>query len=350
MKTQRGHRALWATLGVAAATATAAALAPEWFLSAEFARQRLSAGASRRSIDLAGHRWSYLDAGRGKPVRRRSAMFVPDPPKPVIVLVHGFTGGKENWLPLMRALAPKFHVIAPDLPGWGESERHAGGDYGANTQVERLAAFLRALPRITGVEDRSAKQVGDSLGGQAAGTATPPVLLVGHSMGGQLAGLLAARHPELVTKLVLMSASGVLFEENAFGLGVLAGENPFAVDSRADLHRYLNIVFAKPPFVPWPFDEALVRQRRRDAIFEQAVLDDIGRGPDAFALQAELPAVRAPVLLLWGRDDAVIDPSAAAIFQAGLNDSRSVLLNGCGHMPMMECTAETAAALEEFLR
>ncbi len=328
MRKNRG--ALWAAMGVAAATATAAALKPEWFLAAEFARQRAFAGARRRTIEVAGHRWRYLDAGHSKP-RRRNSVFAPDPQRKTIVLVHGFTGGKENWLQLMRVLARRYRVIAPDLPGWGESERHAGADYGANAQVERLAAFLRALPRIVGAEG-------------------PPALLVGHSMGGQLAGLLAARHPALVEKLVLMSASGVLFEENAFGLGVLAGENPFAVNDRADLRRFLGIVFAKPPFVPWPFDEALVRLRRQDSVFEQVVLDDIGRGPDAFALQAELPAIRAPVLLLWGRDDRVIDSSAAAVFHAGLNDSRCVLLNGCGHMPMMERTAETAAALEDFLR
>jgi pimeloyl-ACP methyl ester carboxylesterase len=331
MRKSRG--ALWTTLGVAAAAAaaTAAALKPEWFLAAEFNRQRALAGARRRWIEVAGHRWCYLDAGASKPPRRRSAVFAPDPPRRTIVLVHGFTGSKENWLPLMRVLARRYRVLAPDLPGWGESERHAGADYGASAQVERLAQFLRALPRIVGVEG-------------------PPALLVGHSMGGQISGLLAARHPDLLQRLVLMSASGVLFEENAFGLGVLAGENPFAVNSRADVHRYLNIVFGTPPFVPWPFDEALARRRRRDAVFEQAVLDDIGRGPDAFALQAELAAIRVPVLLLWGREDAVVDPSAMAIFSAGLNESRSVLLNGCGHMPMMERTAETAAALEDFLR
>lgn len=237
---KRGRGALIATLGLAAATVGVAALAPEWILSAEFARQRLRAGARCYAIKVAGHRWSYLDAGRVKPAhaarRSRSALLVPALPKPVIVLVHGFTGAKENWLPLMGALAANYRVIAPDLPGWGDSERLAQGDYGAAAQVERLAMFLRVLPTITGIEG-------------------PPALLVGHSMGGQIAGLLAARHPELVDRLVLMSASGVLFEENAFGLGVLAGENPFGVDSRADLHRYLGIVFAQPPFVPWPFDE-----------------------------------------------------------------------------------------------
>ncbi len=331
---KRGRGALIATLGLAAATVGVAAWAPEWVLSAEFARQRLAAGAQRYAIGLAGHRWSYLDAGRVKPARsssRASRLLLPAPPKPVIVLVHGFTGSKENWLPLMRVLASNYRLIAPDLPGWGDSERLRDTDYGAAAQVERLAQFLRALPGITGEEG-------------------PPALLVGHSMGGQIAGLLAARHPDLVDRLVLMSASGVLFDENEFGLDVLAGENPFGVSNRAELHRYLRTVFKQPPFVPWPFDEALVHRRREDAEFEQRVLDDIGRGPDAFTLQEELAAIRASVLLLWGRDDRVIDSSAMAIFQAGLVNSRTALLNGCGHMPMMERTIETATALKDFLR
>jgi pimeloyl-ACP methyl ester carboxylesterase len=332
---RRGRAALIATLGLAAATVGVAAWAPGLVLSAEFARQRLAAGAQRYAIELSGHRWSYLDAGRVKPARstRRNGkeLAVAPPFKPVVVLVHGFTGAKENWLPLMGALARDYRLIAPDLPGWGDSERLKEADYGAAAQVERLAVFLRALPGITGVDG-------------------PPALLVGHSMGGQIVGLLAARYPELVDRLVLMSASGVLFDENEFGLGVLAGDNPFGVGSRAELHRYLGIVFRKPPFVPWPFDEAMVHRRRDDAAFEQKVLDDIGRGPSAFALQEALHAIRAPVLLIWGRDDRVIDPSAVAIFQAGLARSRTILLNACGHMPMMERTIETATALKDFLQ
>ena len=335
-----GRIALLSSLGLAAATVGVAAWAPELVLAAEFARQRLAAGARRYAIELAGHRWSYLDAGRIKPARAsardvasrgRNALFVPDPPKPVIVLVHGFTGSKENFLPLMGAMAANYRLIAPDLPGWGESERLSAADYGAAAQAERLAAFLRVLPNIVGVDG-------------------PPALLVGHSMGGQIVGLVAARHPELVARIALVSASGVLFDENEFGLGVLAGVNPFGVDSRADLQRYFRIVFREPPFVPWPFSEALVQRRRADAGFEQAVLDDIGRGPGAFALQEELPAIKAPTLLLWGREDRVIDPSAIAVFEAGLANSRTILLNACGHMPMMERTAETAAALKDFLR
>ena len=301
---------LMAALLFAAAYALAGWLRPDWALEAEFARLRWLAGAREHSLDAAGHRWRYVETGRG----------------PLVVLVHGFTGAKENWLPLMRELRADHRVVAPDLPGWGESERHAGADYGPVAQAARLKAFLAALPRAPGVPAK-------------------PALLVGHSMGGQIVGLLAARSPEAVGSLVLMDAAGVPFQANAFGRKVLAGENPFQVRSRADLRRYLHIVFTDPPAVPWPADRALVQRRQRDAAFEQSVLDRIGRGPEALLLARELPAIRVPVLLLWCRDDKVIDPSAAAVFAAGLPDSRTVMLDGCGHMPMMAAPAEVARVL-----
>lgn len=297
------------SLGVALATVGLAAAMPETVLDGEFARQRWLAGAHVRTLPIGQERWVYLEAGQG----------------PLIVLLHGFTGAKENWLPLMRRLAKTHRVIAPDLPGWGESHRAPGADYGPSAQVERIAAFLRAF-------------------------GAPPALLVGHSMGGQFTGLLAARHPELVRSIVLMSSAGVRFKENAFGRAVLDGQNPFEVRNRAELHRYLGIVFDKPPFVPWPADEAMVRRRRHDVAFEQSVLDRVGRGPEAFSLQDELGAIRAPVLLLWCRDDKVIDVSSAAIFSDGLRDSRTVLLDRCGHMPMMAKPDEVADALERFAR
>jgi pimeloyl-ACP methyl ester carboxylesterase len=300
--------ALAVSLGLALTTVGLATAMPQRVLDAEFARQRWLAGAKVHSIRVGDHDWKYLEAGQG----------------PLIVMLHGFTGAKENWLPVMRALSKSNRVIAPDLPGWGESERQAGGDYGPSAQVERIAQFLR--------------QLGEK-----------PALVVGHSMGGQFVGMLAARHPELVGPVVLMSSAGVKFEENQFGREVLAGRNPFEVRNRAELHRYLGIVFNDPPFVPWPADEAMVRKRRLDAIFEQKVLDSIGRGPEAFALEAELPRIEAPVLLLWCRDDRVIDFSAADIFQRGLSRSETVILDGCGHMPMMAKPVDVSKALRGFI-
>lgn len=305
----RRRTALAISMGLALATVGLAAAVPESVLGAEFARQRWLAGASSHSLQVGEHRWNYLEAGEG----------------PLVVVLHGFTGAKENWLPVMRELARHHRVIAPDLPGWGESERQASGNYGPGAQVERLAQFLRLLGE-------------------------KPALVVGHSMGGQFVGLLAARHPDLVGPVTLMSSAGVEFKENVFGRAVLDGHNPFEVRTRAQLHRYLGIVFEDPPFVPWPADEAMVRRRLLDVGFEQRVLDHIGRGPEAFALQAELGEIRSPVQLLWCRDDRVIDVSAAEIFHHGLARSQTVILAGCGHMPMMAQPRNVAVALRDFIR
>lgn len=280
---------------------------PEWALWGWLAVQRWQAGAVERVVEVEGRRVVQLEAGPAD--------------APLIVLLHGFTGAKEHWLPVMAELAATHRVIAPDLPGWGESQREAGADYGVVAQSDRVAAWLQTLPR-------------------------KPLLLVGHSMGGHITALVAARHPERVKRIALMSASGVPFEVNEFGRAVLDGEHPFAVNDRASLNHYLGLVFTDPPFVPWPVDRALVEQRIADADFEQAVLARL-RGSEAFAVKPLLGDIEAPTLLLWCDDDRVIDPSAAAVYAAGLRDSRTLMLSGCGHMPLMADVAATAAALRE---
>jgi len=305
-------------------------LRPEWVLEGEYTRLRWLAGASERSVRVGEHRIVYLQAGRGR----------------TIVLLHGFTGAKENWLPLMRRLARAYRVLAPDLPGCGESPGGPGADYGPVAQAERVRELLQVL-------QGAAPAAGGGAGTHSAANRpyAPPTLVVGHSMGGQILGLLAARHPDAVNRIVLMDAAGVPFEANAFGQAVLAGDNPFEVRTRAQLHRYLHVVFNDyAPWVPWPADAALARMRARQVGFEQAVLDRIGRGPEALLLATRLGQVQSPTLLLWCRDDGVIDASAAAVFRAGLRNSRTVLLDHCGHMPMMVKPEATAAALEDWVR
>jgi len=317
MKAKHVRRIAWvAGIGLSVATVSTALLMPEQFLQAEFARLRWLAGADIQKKTVADHRWVYLQAGFGD---ENSSQ------KPLVFLVHGYTGSKENWLLVMRELGRKYRVVAPDLPGWGETTRLDDADYGVVAQSERLAQFMQSFGETPGI-------------------------LVGHSMGGHISGLLAARHPELVSKLVLMSAAGVEFEQNEFARSVLKGGNPFEVRTRDQFHAQMRLVFTEPPFVPWPFDEAMVQRRRRDAAFEAKVLDSIGRGPEVIALQSEMEKIRSPTLLLWCKDDRVIDVSSVPIFQAGITGSQALILEGCGHMPMMAKPKEVADGIENFLQ
>lgn len=288
----------------------AGAMAPQSVLRAWQSVEAWRSGARAHALLVEDHRWHWLEAGEGPP----------------LLLLHGFTGSKENWLPLMRALRRDFRVIAPDLPGWGDSSRIPGADYGFAAQALRVNAFMAAL------ELRDA-------------------VLAGHSMGGGIAAVAASQRPPGLRGLVLMDAAGVPFEENDFARAVLDGGHPFAVGGSVALKRYLGLVFKDPPFVPWPLSRALVERRVADRGFEEQVLDAVGRGPAAFLPQRAAAAIRTPTLLLWCAEDRIIDPSAMDQWRRAIGEAvvDRALLGGCNHMPMMERPAETARALRDFV-
>ena len=130
---------------IAAIAAIALWRDPFLLVRGEFARQRVVAGLSRATVEAAGHRWVYA---------QREA---DDADAPTIVMIHGFTGSKENWYPLARELGGRYRLLIPDLPGWGESERRPGAAYGFPEQAAHVDAFIRALspqPGRSGITSR----------------------------------------------------------------------------------------------------------------------------------------------------------------------------------------------------
>src|SRR3546814_8648647 len=91
---------------------------------------RRRAGLVQKSVMVDGRAWPYLEGG--------------DPAKPTLVLVHGFAGDKDNW-PMLAAHLRAYHVIAPDLPGFGENERNPQLAYDVEAQTARLNSFVDAL-------------------------------------------------------------------------------------------------------------------------------------------------------------------------------------------------------------
>ncbi|WP_354503415.1 alpha/beta hydrolase [Lysobacter sp. OAE881] len=289
---------------------------PYALISGDFTRQRIAAGLSKASVQIGDDRWVYA--------------YNDDAPRnaPTIVMLHGFTGSKENWFPVARRLRERYRVVVPDLPGWGESNRIDNADYGFLAQSERVARFLQPV------------------------SPDEPVVLLGHSMGGGIAALTAARHPERVARVALIDAAGVRFRDNRFGIDVLAGNNPFAVYDEASLQRYLDTVFfddAAKPTIPWPADRVYITRRTQDAAFEQAVLDRIGRSDERFLPGDDAVRIRQPALLLWCRQDAVIDASALALYAQRIPQARHVMLEGCGHMSILEKPDAVANAVVELI-
>lgn len=292
---------------------------PVLLVRLESLRLRRGSCLRRCQTRVAGHRWTYL---------HRAAA---DPAAPALLLVHGFTGSKENWLPLARALGDRYHLFLPDLPGWAESQRIDGQDYGFVAQAERVAAFAAQCVRQAGSE----------------------CVLIGHSMGGGIAALAAARHPALFDRVGLLNAAGVRFADNAFGQAVLDGDNPFAVCDADSLRRYIDTVFvlepSKPRIPSWAV-ASVVAWRRSEAGFEQQVLARIGRSEEAFLPFEEAARIRQPALLLNCVQDAVIDASALALYAERVPQALQVLLDGSGHMSIVEKPAEVAQAIDQLIQ
>jgi abhydrolase domain-containing protein 6 len=285
--------------------------APQWLLRAHVMRQAMAAHVEEHALRAGDTTWSYYEGGQG----------------PTLVLLHGFAADKTVWLPLAEQLTAHFHVVIPDLPGWGESSRNPGADYGVQAQAQRLQAFADALH-------------------------LQRFVLVGHSIGGAIAGVYAADHPQGVAALALLDAYGLKADENDVDRAILAGKNPFVYDDRAGFEHALKLAFVQPPDVPGRVEDVFVARNRRDRAFIERTLAELRQPDDYLSLQHVLGRLTVPVLGLWCRGDRLVDPSALDSLRDGLVQAPAIsssLLSGCNHMPMMEKPEATAQVLTGFV-
>ncbi len=284
--------------------------APQWLMRANTWRMAQAAGLSTHTLQAGDTRWTYYEGGEG----------------PTIVLLHGYGMDRNAWLKVAGPLAKNFHLVIPDLPGWGESTRIKGADYGIEAQAKRLATFLHTL-----------------------GPDRP--MLVGHSMGGAIAGYYASVHPDRVGSLVLMDSFGLSFRENAFARQALDGHNPFVIDDREDYARRASLVFDDPPDLPGRFIDVLVKKNQANRAFLERVFDRLRQPGEYDALDDRLSLLTMPVLGVWCHDDRVIDPSALDTLRNGLTAAPSIsvtVINGCGHVPEIEKPEATVRILSGF--
>ncbi|HET7358608.1 MAG TPA: alpha/beta fold hydrolase [Rhodanobacteraceae bacterium] len=281
--------------------------APQWLVQLQTWQQAMGAHVDTYSVLAGDTTWSYYDGGNG----------------PAIVLLHDYGADKSTWLPVAKQLTRNFRVIVPDLPGWGESSRQPGADYGIDAQAERLAAFVHALN-------------------------LPRMMLVGHGMGGAIAGVYAAAHPDRVAGLVLIDSAGLKAKDNAFTRAARSG-NPFDFDDRAGYRRVAELVFDTPPALPGRFIDVRVARNVANRAFRDRVFDRLRDEDDI--LDAHLGELTMPVLGVWCHDDRVTDVSALDTLRNGLTHASSIgasTINACGHAPQLEKPDVTAKILSGF--
>jgi pimeloyl-ACP methyl ester carboxylesterase len=230
-----------------------------------------------------------------------------------LLYVHG--AGGLFWDPLLDALSATHHVIAPEHPGAGDSQ--------GIEHVEDLWDLVLYYNELL-----------DSFGVDKA-------TLVGHSFGGMVAAEIAATSPHRVDKLVLIAP-----------LGLWRDDHPVPDISGIDPSKIPALVFADPnsPIaasmpVPDPSDpDSLYRASQTMASILQFIwpLPDKGLSKRAYRM-------KAPTLLVWGAQDALVHPAYADDFAALIADSRIEIVDGAGHVPQLEQAERTIPLITAFV-
>jgi pimeloyl-ACP methyl ester carboxylesterase len=234
-----------------------------------------------------------------------------------LVLIHGLGDRDESWAPMLKRLKRAgFHVYAPDLLGYGRSPRPANSDYSIATQEKFVADFVQAL----GLQKTD---------------------LGGWSMGGWIALRLALDHPEMVDRVVVYDGAGLRYEQ-------LAGTTMFHISDPAAMRRLIAALEPEAPRLPDFVVRDLVRQGTKNQwIVDRSVQSMLtGQG----LVDADLPKIMEPLLIVWGSDDRLLPLSLAQQMHALDPRSELDVVEGCGHLAPRLCSARVASATADFLK
>jgi abhydrolase domain-containing protein 6 len=246
-------------------------------------------------------------------------------PGDTIVLIHGFSADKDNWVRFTRHLPAEYRVIALDMPGHGDSAKPADATYSAEFLAACLSRAIDALKL-----DR--------------------VHLAGNSMGGYLSVLYASRNPGRVIDLCLMDPAGFFKgvpEQSDLMTALSRGRNPLTPTTAKDFDELMGYAFYRKPFMPWPVMSVLEAKAVASGPFVKKMFKDFNTNMvDPAPL---LPGLRVPVLVIWGDRDRILHVSTTEILAKGLPDREIVIMKDCGHMPMLERPKETAGLYVRFL-
>ena len=294
---------------VLAAGAGTLYLSPSALLATAQFTERQLAGLTHKQVQVGDFNIHYYEGG----------------PKDAetILMIHGFGADKDNWLRFSRPLTDTYHVIALDLPGFGDSSK-PDASYDVGTQTERLAAF--------------AKQLG-----------IPKLHLIGNSMGGHIAALYAARYPEQVLSVALLDNAGITSpKKSEMFQRIERGEpNPLLVNNAADFSNMLSFVFVEQPTIPAALKQHFAEQSIANHPLNEKIFSQLRER--YIPLEPELAKIQAPTLLLWGDQDRALDVSSIEVMKPLLKQPTVVIMKDCGHVPMIERPAETAAHYQTFL-
>jgi abhydrolase domain-containing protein 6 len=244
-----------------------------------------------------------------------------DGDKPPVLLIHGFGADSSNWVRFANALEGEYNFIIPDLPGHGESIAEPTMNYSTEHQAQRLLALMDALGH-----DR--------------------FHVAGSSMGGAITLQMALQAPERVLSMGLVDAAGLDSRTEAFDKMLAEGEgNPLIARTPEQFFTTVDWAMEDPPYMPDFMIRVMGEKKAAMAPITDKVWQDINAEP---SLAGRLETIQVPALILWGKKDRLLPVSDATRFNELLPNSRMVIFEGLGHLPMAEAPVKSAVPFRVF--
>jgi pimeloyl-ACP methyl ester carboxylesterase len=253
---------------------------------------------------------------------------------PALLLIHGVGANSASWEPVHTMLAQRFTVIAPDLLGHGESDKPRA-DYS-------LAAFANGMRDLL------------------AALGIDRVTVVGHSYGGGVAMQLAYQYPQLVERIVLVSAGGVAKDVSlrlrfaALPIASDALRVPGALPAMRLVGRAVASVLGSTKFGRDTADLVDVLEGFHDpralSAFARTLRSVVDRrGQFVTMLDRSYLMQSVPVQIIWGEDDLTIPVQHARIAHAAMADSRLEIFDRSGHLPFRDHPNRFVQVVERFI-
>ncbi len=271
-------------------------------------------------VTIHGHRRAYVKTGSG----------------PAILLLHGMACDHTTWDPIIRRLARRHTVIAPDLLGHGRSDKPR-----ADYSVGGYANGMRDLLTVLGI-DR--------------------VTVVGHSLGGGVAMQFAYQFPERTERLALIAPGGLGREvtpiiravtlpgfHTAMGLVTLPGVRHVISGAMRQLNRFDHPVVRDLGEIADIVDHMVDRRERTALVHIVRACVDL-RGQVITMVDRAYLTQEMPLCLIWGEDDLVIPAEHAERIRSVAPSAQVSVIPDCGHFPHKDEPELVVSALQGFIR
>lgn len=266
----------------------------------------------RHESVMDGHRVVWLERGR------------PDTDSPTLILIHGFAAMKENWNAWLPLLPRNWHLVALDLPGFGESDYLPGADYGFEAQAERLRPWLET----SGWQD---------------------LHLVGSSMGAAIATALAHRLQPGARSLTVLNSAGIPIRPDLDpGIPPRTEPSLLVPENWSSVYRmFNNLGSGRPTAMGLAMTGLLGTDLLNRAEAHRHIFSDMMADP--YAPVRYLESSRIPLLVQWGNRDVITPTRCVDYYRTRVSHADVRIFRGVGHLPMLEAPRRSARALIEFI-